>query len=420
MWRSDLQCEDIYPDDWAKIVALCPPSSSEAMPVPLWAFRKWLAGRSFESESDVEIAASVDEEEEGQPSQAPVLVWRGLEQSYVTRTPASVLPGATVVLPSSTETWNVFGFKPDNENYPADRGDEARLALRRRICLRLHSKLLRQWPPCSEREQLQEVISKRDEDLERIAEKLERYPEEFRPPEFKDCWKWFDWNSLSRYPVGPGWIAETYYKTKKSCRAKEALLEDHLRDVERALESIVGDLLSFTLKSALKTAARYHDYGKADIRFQAWLRNGDEMAARYAPKPIAKSGKAILRKQTDCGLPEKFRHELLSLLFAAKTPDVDSDARDLILHLIASHHGRCRPFAPVAIDKRAECVEFAGVSICRSDRIQNPPYALSSGIAERFWDLTRRYGWWGLAYLEAMLRLADWQASDAEEMEVGE
>jgi CRISPR-associated endonuclease/helicase Cas3 len=88
--------------------------------------------------------------------------------------------------------------------------------------------------------------------------------------------------------------------------------------------------------------------------------------------------------------------------------DVD---RELLLHLVASHHGRCRPFAPVVEDLDPVEVRYER-SVTSSDHKLE---SLASGISERFWKLTRRYGWYGLAYLEMLVRLADHRRSEEEE-----
>jgi CRISPR-associated endonuclease/helicase Cas3 len=89
---------------------------------------------------------------------------------------------------------------------------------------------------------------------------------------------------------------------------------------------------------------------------------------------------------------------------------------DLVLHLIASHHGHARPFAPLSIDPEppSVCGQLGEYVIKLSTEKRTeliPAHRLDSGIPERFWRLTRRYGWWGLAYLEAILRLGDWHGS---------
>jgi hypothetical protein len=36
-------------------------------------------------------------------------------------------------------------------------------------------------------------------------------------------------------------------------------------------------------------------------------------------------------------------------------------------------------------------------------------------VVERFWQGVEGYGWWGLAYLESLIRLGDWRVSAAAE-----
>jgi CRISPR-associated endonuclease/helicase Cas3 len=85
---------------------------------------------------------------------------------------------------------------------------------------------------------------------------------------------------------------------------------------------------------------------------------------------------------------------MVSVQLAERCPTIQFvDQRDLILHLIATHHGFARPFAPIVIDKDSPEVKVEGVTLNHEQRNSCPPHRLDSGIAERFWKLTKRYGW---------------------------
>ena len=116
--------------------------------------------------------------------------------------------------------------------------------------------------------------------------------------------------------------------------------------------------------------------------------------------------------------PEKARHEAASVM-AASASGLLSQAHDpdLVLHLIGTHHGCGRPFFPVweedpsiTIHIEAEGESFetsSGRALARID----------SGWVDRFALLNRRYGYWGLSYLEAILRRADCVQSRKEEQD---
>lgn len=71
--------------------------------------------------------------------------------------------------------------------------------------------------------------------------------------------------------------------------------------------------------------------------------------------------------------------------------------RDLILHLVAAHHGYARPYFP----KEAFDAKYP--------KAKNEEIAIKTMY--RFVKLHRKYGWWQLAYLEALLKSADALAS---------
>ncbi|WP_448208301.1 type I-G CRISPR-associated helicase/endonuclease Cas3g [Azospirillum sp. sgz302134] len=153
--------------------------------------------------------------------------------------------------------------------------------------------------------------------------------------------------------------------------------------------------LPAALCEALGMAGERHDLGKARPVWQRAIGNTGFGPASPPDTALAKSGTGE-RAEALGG----FRHELASLLDAADDPEVTSHPeRDLILHLIATHHGRGRPgFTFDAFDKGGD----------RS--LSDHENALDEQEL-RFHRLQRRFGPWGLAWLEAVLRAADWAVS---------
>ncbi len=168
----------------------------------------------------------------------------------------------------------------------------------------------------------------------------------------------------------------------------------HTDDVLENATQIVRRLrLCEELQNAITLAARFHDLGKKRERFQRILGNMN------AAVVLAKSGK---RTQA-LGLQEDYRHEFGSLLDVLDEPEFKNlgDAmKNLVLHLIAAHHGRGRPHFPVgeAFDPEPNGKD---------------PFTTAAEVPRRFARLQRKYGRWGLAYLESLLRAADYAASAA-------
>lgn len=214
-----------------------------------------------------------------------------------------------------------------------------------------------------------------------------------------------------RARVGSAQIASDAFDDL-SFDASSTALDQHCGAVGEIAAGIGAALgLPNTVVLALREAGRWHDVGKADVRFQRWLTPGG------APVPLAKSGRAVGIEQDRraSGWPRGGRHELLSgRLLQARISAVGSGPDDLVHHLVVSHHGHGRPIVPTVDDSLP-----VTVSVTVDDETMN----CSGDLAvddwtqpARFRSLCETYGYWGLALLEAVLRQADHAASGAVEV----
>ena len=446
VWRCDLLPED--PEVWAETVSLCPPVGGEMLQIPLWRVRAWLAQRAGPDEgSDIEGEAWEPDEREGQIR--PCLLWRGRDRSKVARRAGEISPGDVVVVPAS---YGIEGLGQATRAQAVgaeglDLWEAARAAAQSPPAVRLNEAVLRAWLDCPPVKDLVAAATDPAFDRDAIQEAIQalidyRQEDEESPPS-PPRW-WLDLLTAARtgriieHPSGG--VILVARKTKRQeveldlfaddddltpTAEQEVPLEEHCLLVQRAARRFAVLCLPADLQEPIALAGLWHDAGKLDPRFQLVLRHGDEVAWAASSDPIAKSASvpaSPLRRRAireASGLPEDFRHETLSMELAqrfAKFPEGGGLA-DLVLHLVVSHHGYGRPFAPVCLDSSPPEVRGrlggTALSLDSAERASLPPaHRLDSGVAERYWRMTRRYGWWGLAYLEAILRLADWYASN--------
>lgn len=169
----------------------------------------------------------------------------------------------------------------------------------------------------------------------------------------------------------------------------EQNLCDHQACAAEKADAIASALgLPAPYAKVLGIAARLHDEGKQAPRWQK------AFGVRTQSQPMAKT-----KGPVNLQLLDGYRHEFGSLPHAQRDAELQAlpaEMQDLILHLIAAHHGRARPL----ISTRG-CDDA-------------PPSALSDRareVALRFARLQRQWGPWGLAWWESLLRAADQQAS---------
>jgi CRISPR-associated endonuclease/helicase Cas3 len=449
VWRANVDTSADGISATIERLAVCRPSTLEAVVVPLTAVRCWLGGDGDEPPPFPDAPMHVADESHPSRERSIIAVrWRGADSEGTAA--RDLRPGDVVVIDCSRGGLSRDSFDPASAAHVGDLAPRAALLGRGEAALWMHQQMLESCgvpadvaasaPSPTEDETLREF-------RDRVDNWLSLLPDSLGPD---SGWRADEWAAVRAALSGPrrrvvvvGGIAMVRAPLEPAVReglrgevhddvATEAeiaevsagpvTLREHGQHVVDFVSKFAANL-SFApeFTSDLVTAARLHDLGKADPRFQRLLVGGSEIDAAMLEEPLAKSGLTLSPQDRSAawrasGYPEGTRHELMSVALVKQVlptlPDVHDP--DLVLHLIASHHGWCRPFAPPADDGDPVLVEITHAGLTMSATTAHGLARLSSGVADRFWALCKRYGWWNLALLEATLRLADHRASEIE------
>lgn len=248
------------------------------------------------------------------------------------------------------------------------------------------------------------------------------------------------WSPGSKAPVEPvatdGVATSGLAEDRGSALGTWITLEQHLADTRSAAARLIDELvplpgLSDDLAHVAIEAALWHDLGKAHPTFV-------ERLAKVEPPP---DPSMVYAKSPALGPRPRatFRHEFASALMLMEREDLTSGVTNpfLLIYLVAAHHGKVRMTIRSA---RSDAGRGSVLGISEGDRTRSTPSpvdgdplepielhlgriglgATASGASwqHRATQLRDEFGPFRLAFLEALVRMADWHASAALPAEV--
>jgi len=400
-----------------------PLRSAEYLQVPINAAKAWLGG--VEGEVPVaDVNGRVSEEVKGLDSSvgSAWCRWQGHDEAPESISARDIQPGDILIADPALGGLSGGTWDPGFTDPVEDLGDEAQHAYGQRFTLRLDQRLLPEdWPTPP-------VPSDESTALEPLAERIDGWLADVDSlPELA----YWQQKAIGKLRAGPETrnLDDSYYvlvsgkvdsstldgsDESASFTGSGVTLREHLSGVGKQVADYARRLgMSEAIQSDLELAAQLHDLGKVDSRFQKQMVGDDEVRQAMQDEPLAKSLPGA--RQPRGGWPP-VRHEIMSVAMAQSNPEVLAGANDpdLVLHLVGTHHGQARPLPPIKEDQCPQVLSFdhEGIPMEASTDLVDGPLALE--MADRFWCLIERYGYHGLAWLEAILRLADHQQSAEE------
>jgi CRISPR-associated endonuclease/helicase Cas3 len=471
VWRADASGDD--PQHWRTSTDRLPPSADEAIELPVSATRRWLASlpteeRQAGQDDHVQATAETLSDAEShtadssEDTRAGTSTWPGRRALRYGSpgggepvTAGQIRAGDLLIVPAAWGGCDRYGWDPASTAPVTDLADLAGggrgTAAAVRVGPTLAQAISTMAPELTE--PVRQLISQITADLEddtpdtalyraMLSQMLAAHPDgkDGEPlPHLRVLRRLARAGRLanpgpgtSGSPVpmltdaGAAWNDDaTAAGTSATAAARPITLPAHQAAVRDRAGQFARNLnLPDPVIRAVMLAAAHHDEGKQDPRFQLMLHAGDRWQHAAATALLAKSGMdpadrdAFQRAQQLAGYPAGMRHEALSAritaMLLAQAADPGHADPDLVIHLIASHHGHSRPLLPPVTDPAPVDIEVTRDGTAHGTL--NSAVTIDWDSPARFARLCDHHGRWGLALLEAIVRLADiWCSARSEE-----